>query len=44
MIVVDFEGNEIFKYICQICGKPNNYWELNCEDCEDPDGGDGPDD
>lgn len=33
-----------FRYICMMCGKPNNNWELECEDCEDILGGDGPDD
>lgn len=33
-----------YKYVCPYCGKPNNYFWATCEDCEDPLGGDGPDD
>jgi len=25
---------EKFKYICEDCGKPNNYYERLCEDCD----------
>lgn len=32
------------KYICPICGKPNNYWHGNCMECDDPNGGDYEDD
>ena len=31
-------------FVCMQCGKINNYWHMNCEACEDPLGGDGPDD
>jgi len=23
-----------YKFICHTCGKPNNYWSWECQDCD----------